>query len=196
MKAMADKQIILVVDDTPANIEVAHNTLKDTYIVKIATSGAKALKFAKVLPQPDLILLDVMMPEMDGYEVCIGLKSDPSTSDTPIIFLTGKIDAEGTSCASGEGPVKRSSLALMFDSLIDCMANPDTGLPGRHPDMRREASNSARLTTFTNRSHLLWFRRAFGHTLRARSPRAVGGRETQSGSNSRQHSSGAGSRGD
>lgn len=94
MKAMADKQIILVVDDTPANIEVAHHTLKDTYIVKIATSGAKALNLAKVLPQPDLILLDVMMPEMDGYEVCIGLKSDPSTSDIPIIFLTGKIDAE------------------------------------------------------------------------------------------------------
>ena len=94
MKAIADKQIILVVDDTPANIEVAHHTLKDTYIVKIATSGAKALNLAKVLPQPDLILLDVMMPEMDGYEVCIGLKSDPSTSDIPIIFLTGKIDAE------------------------------------------------------------------------------------------------------
>ena len=94
MKAVADKQIILVVDDTPANIEVAHHTLKDTYIVKIATSGAQALNLAKVLPQPDLILLDVMMPEMDGYEVCIGLKSDPSTSDIPIIFLTGKIDAQ------------------------------------------------------------------------------------------------------
>ena len=94
MKAIADKRTILVVDDTPANIEVAHNTLKDTYIIKIATSGARALDLAKVVPQPDLILLDVMMPEMDGYEVCIRLKSDPGTCDIPIIFLTGKIDAE------------------------------------------------------------------------------------------------------
>jgi adenylate cyclase len=90
----SDKQIILVVDDMSANIEVAHQTLKDMYIVKIATSGARALNLAKVLPQPDLILLDVMMPEMDGYEVCRRLKSDPSTSDIPIIFLTGKTDAE------------------------------------------------------------------------------------------------------
>ena len=63
MKTIADKRTILVVDDTPANIEVAHNTLKDTYIIKIATSGARALDLAKVIPQPDLILLDVMMPE-------------------------------------------------------------------------------------------------------------------------------------
>ena len=94
VKAIADKRTILVVDDTPGNLEVANNTLKDTYIIKIATNGARALDLAKVVPQPDLILLDVMMPEMDGYEVCIRLKSDPSTSDIPIIFLTGKIDAE------------------------------------------------------------------------------------------------------
>ena len=80
VKTNSDKQIILVVDDMPANIQVAHNILKDTYIIKIATSGARALDLAKVLPQPDLILLDVMMPEMDGYEVCSRLKSDPSTS--------------------------------------------------------------------------------------------------------------------
>jgi class 3 adenylate cyclase len=94
VKTNSDRQIILVVDDQAANIEVAHNTLKDTYIIKIATSGARALDIAKVLPQPDLILLDVMMPEMDGYEVCSRLKSDRGTSDIPIIFLTGKTDAE------------------------------------------------------------------------------------------------------
>jgi adenylate cyclase len=94
VKTNADKQIILLVDDTRANIEVAYQTLKGTYIVKVATSGARALGIAKVVPQPDLILLDVMMPEMDGYEVCSQLKSDPSTSGIPIIFLTGKTDAE------------------------------------------------------------------------------------------------------
>ena len=93
-KTDSDKRIILLVDDTPANIQAAHNILKDTYIIKIATSGARALDLAKVAPQPDLILLDVMMPEMDGYEVCSRLKSDPGTCDIPIIFLTGKTGAE------------------------------------------------------------------------------------------------------
>lgn len=94
MKDSSHKPIVLVVDDTRANIEVAHNTLKDNYIVKIATNGARALDLVKALPRPDLILLDVMMPEMDGYQVCSRLKSDPGTSDIPIIFLTGKTDAE------------------------------------------------------------------------------------------------------
>jgi class 3 adenylate cyclase len=89
-----DKRTILVVDDRPANIEVVHNTLRDTYVIKIATSGARALDLARVVPRPDLILLDVVMPEMDGYEVCSRLKSDPVTSDIPIIFVTGKTDAE------------------------------------------------------------------------------------------------------
>ena len=94
MRTSSDKRIILLVDDTPANIQVAHNILKDAYTIKIATSGAKALDLAKAVPQPDLIILDVMMPEMDGHEVCSRLKADPRTSDIPIIFVTGKTDAE------------------------------------------------------------------------------------------------------
>jgi adenylate cyclase len=93
MKTNTEKRIILLVDDTPANIQMAHNILKDTYTIKIATSGAKALGLAKSSPQPDLILLDVMMPEMDGYEVCRRLKADPGTAGIPVIFLTGKTDS-------------------------------------------------------------------------------------------------------
>ena len=93
-KTDLDKRIILLVDDAPAEIQAAHNILKDTYIIKIATSGARALDLAKIAPQPDLILLDVRMPEMDGYEVCSRLKSDPGTCDIPIIFLTGKTSVE------------------------------------------------------------------------------------------------------
>jgi phosphoserine phosphatase RsbU/P len=94
VKADSDKQIILLVDDTPAEIQAAHNILKDTYPIKIATTGARALDLAKGFPQPHLILLDIMMPEMDGYEVCRRLKADPATCDIPIIFLTGKTSAE------------------------------------------------------------------------------------------------------
>jgi len=94
MKGITSKKVVLLVDDTPANIQVVHNILKDSYTIRIATNGVKALDLAKVFPQPDLILLDVMMPDLDGYEVCSRLKSDPNTREIPIIFLTGKTEPE------------------------------------------------------------------------------------------------------
>ena len=86
------KKTVLVVDDAPANIQVVNSILKDTYKVRIATNGAKALELANASPHPDLILLDVMMPGMDGYEVCSRLKTDPHTRDIPVIFLTGQTE--------------------------------------------------------------------------------------------------------
>jgi serine phosphatase RsbU (regulator of sigma subunit) len=86
------KQTVLVVDDAPSNIQIVNSILKDTYKVRIATTGAKALELVKTVPPPDLILLDVMMPGIDGYEVCSQLKSDPGTNDIPVIFLTGQTD--------------------------------------------------------------------------------------------------------
>jgi len=86
------KKTVLVVDDAPSNIQVVNSILKDTYKVRIATNGAKALELVKVAPAPDLILLDVMMPGMDGYEVCTRLKRDPGTKDIPVIFLTGQTE--------------------------------------------------------------------------------------------------------
>ena len=85
---------VLVVDDTPENLELMSGLLKDSYTVKVAKSGAKALGIVALDPQPDLILLDVMMPEMDGYEVCRRLKANPSTKDIPVIFLTANAGAE------------------------------------------------------------------------------------------------------
>lgn len=89
-----EQKLILVVDDTPLNIGVITGALKDTYRTKVATSGAKALTIAAANEKPDLILLDVMMPEMDGYEVCRRLKADPTTREIPVIFLTAQIEAE------------------------------------------------------------------------------------------------------
>jgi len=86
------KAIILVVDDTPDNLTLMSGLLKDNYLVKVANSGARALKIAQSETQPDLILLDIMMPEMDGYEVCRRLKADNKTRDIPIIFLTAKTE--------------------------------------------------------------------------------------------------------
>jgi phosphoserine phosphatase RsbU/P len=88
------KKTVLLVDDAPANIQVVNSILKDIYKIRIATNGPKALELARVAPPPDLVLLDVMMPEMDGYEVCTRLKSDPETREIPVIFLTGQTDVE------------------------------------------------------------------------------------------------------
>src|SRR4051812_16564752 len=100
-----EKKTILLVDDAPANIQVAREILKDKYKTRVATSGAKALELVKVAPTPDLILLDVKMPEMDGYEVCRRLKSDPSTRDTPVIFLTAMTEVEDETTGFGAGAV-------------------------------------------------------------------------------------------
>ncbi|CAA7616110.1 Response regulator [Magnetospirillum sp. LM-5] len=86
------RQNILVVDDTPDNLKLMGALLKDLYRVKIANSGAKALAIAASESPPDLILLDIMMPEMDGYEVCRRLKADRATRDIPVIFLTAKAE--------------------------------------------------------------------------------------------------------
>src|ERR1700729_322500 len=89
-----NQKTVMVVDDAPANIQIVNSILKDIYKIRIATSGAKALELAKVTPLPDLVLLDVMMPEMDGYEVCTQLKLDPATREIPAIFLTGQTEVE------------------------------------------------------------------------------------------------------
>jgi putative two-component system response regulator len=88
------KPVILVVDDTPENLHLMSDLLSDAYTVKVAPNGARALKIAHGERPPDLILLDVMMPDMDGYEVCRQLKADPSTVDIPVIFLTAKAQVE------------------------------------------------------------------------------------------------------
>jgi putative two-component system response regulator len=88
----SEKAIILVVDDTPDNLTLMSGLLKDNYRVKVANSGERALKIAQSETPPDLILLDIMMPEMDGYEVCRRLKADNNTRDIPIIFLTAKTE--------------------------------------------------------------------------------------------------------
>ncbi len=89
-----EQKTVLLVDDAPANIQIVNSILRDTYKVRIATNGAKALELANQDPAPDLILLDVMMPEMNGYEVCTRLKSAAHTQDIPVIFLTGQTETE------------------------------------------------------------------------------------------------------
>jgi putative two-component system response regulator len=85
---IARRPAILIVDDSPDNLLLMSSLLKDRYAIKVANSGEKALKIAGLGEQPDLILLDIVMPDMSGYEVARRLNADPQTCDIPIIFLS------------------------------------------------------------------------------------------------------------
>ena len=85
---------VLVVDDTPQNLSLMSDLLENDYQVKVAPGGVRALKIARSDAPPDLILLDIMMPDMDGYEVCRQLKADPATAGIPVIFLTAKTETQ------------------------------------------------------------------------------------------------------
>lgn len=84
---------VLVVDDSPKNVDLLVNTLKDDFRLGIARNGPKALDYAEK-HHPDLILLDIMMPEMDGFEVCSRLKTAPETKDIPVVFLTAMSETD------------------------------------------------------------------------------------------------------
>lgn len=98
----ADKPTVLAVDDTPANLSLLSQLLGGRYRVQVATSGPKALELAARRP-PNLILLDVMMPGMDGYAVCKALKNNPLTREVPVIFLTALNGAEDETRAFDAG---------------------------------------------------------------------------------------------
>ena len=93
---LVDKHIatVLVVDDTPENLTLMGALLRDHFMVKVANNGVKALKIAISDTLPDLVLLDIMMPGTDGYEVCRRLKATAATRDIPVIFLTARSDPD------------------------------------------------------------------------------------------------------
>ncbi len=96
---------VLVVDDTPQNLNVASRILREHYRALVALDGSKALEIARSDAAPDLILLDVMMPGMNGYEVCRQLKADPRTREIPVIFLTALDEANSEAAGFEAGAV-------------------------------------------------------------------------------------------
>ncbi|QDQ25149.1 two-component system response regulator [Chitinimonas arctica] len=100
-----DRQTVLVVDDTPENLTLLHGLLQGSYRTLIANSGERALQLLDGDILPDLVLLDIMMPGMGGYEMCRRLKSDPRTADIPVIFLTAKSEVEDEQAGFAAGAV-------------------------------------------------------------------------------------------
>jgi len=122
-----NREVIIIVDDDTTNLVVGRSTLSEKYDVFTAPSGDKLFRFLEKV-SPDLILLDIEMPEMNGYEVISELKKSPKTSEIPVIFLTGKIDPESevrgldlgavdyiTKPFSRELLIKRIDLHIVFE---------------------------------------------------------------------------------
>jgi putative two-component system response regulator len=89
----SSKPVVLAVDDAPENLHALIEVLKGDYNVIVAKAGEKAMTLCRKTPKPDIILLDVVMPEMDGYEVCRQLKEDTNTANIPVIFVTSLSEA-------------------------------------------------------------------------------------------------------
>ena len=105
MVSMKDKESVLIVDDTPINIQVLVQALRSSYRMRVANGGKDALSIAESDDPPDIILLDIMMPEMDGYEVCRRLKQNPQTMRIPVIFVTAISDSDNEAYGLNLGAV-------------------------------------------------------------------------------------------
>lgn len=123
------KKEILAIDDTAQNLSIISELLKDIYKVKVANSGKKALSYLERAKVPDLILLDIMMPEMDGYEVIKILKNDERTKDIPVIFLTAMNSSEdekiGLEMGAADYITKPISASIMLSRIKTQLQNKE-----------------------------------------------------------------------
>lgn len=149
MNEKPEKQTVLIVDDAPANIKVLGEALKQDYRVRVATVGPKGLEIARSSSPPDLILLDIIMPDMDGYEVCRRLKASKHTRDIPVIFITGKSDeadeTRGLTLGAVDYITKPFSLPIMKARVKTHMELK------RHRDLLEDLSALDGLTGIPNR---------------------------------------------
>lgn len=183
------KPKILIVDDMPVNIRMLGEVLHADYQILIATSGQKALQIAQSANQPDLILLDIMMPEIDGFEVCRRLKSDMNTQDIPIIFITAKNAVEDEiqglelgavdfitkpfSMPIVKARVKTHLMLKLKSDLLEKLTNTDalTNIPNRrkldeflHLEWNHARRNSSELSViFTDIDYFKQYNDFYGH---------------------------------
>ncbi|MHB1117365.1 response regulator [Sideroxydans sp.] len=157
--SLPEKVTILVVDDTPDNLILMNGLLKDEYKVKVANSGEKALKIALSDTPPALILLDIMMPDIDGYEVCRRLKLDPKTRNIPVIFLTAKTEAEderkGLELGAADYISKPISPSIVMARVKNHLSLQDKNTELAHAKFMAEKANLAKSSFLLSMSHEL-----------------------------------------
>ncbi len=146
--APTDRNKVLIVDDAPENIRILGELLRDKYTIMFARNGHDALRIAKAKPQPDVILLDVIMPGMDGYEVCEELKKNPNTHDIPVLFITAqnneKEESHGLSLGGVDyisKPFRASLVQSRVDNQLELKKHRD-----QLDDLVRERTKELRLT--------------------------------------------------
>ncbi|MBM9538691.1 diguanylate cyclase domain-containing protein [Desulfobulbus alkaliphilus] len=143
------RPVVLIVDDQPVNIHALASLLREDYTLLAAASGTRALELAKGEKVPDLILLDIMMPAMNGYEVCRQLKNDPKTKDIPVIFITARSDSEDEAMGLDLGAV--DYIAKPFNNAV-VRARVRTHLKLKtHTDMLEKLAMVDGLTGVANR---------------------------------------------
>jgi signal transduction histidine kinase len=153
------KATILVVDDTADNLTLMNNLLKDEYKVKVAHSGEKALLIATSETPPDLILLDIMMPNIDGYEVCRRLKANPKTLNIPVVFLTAKVGIEdekkGLELGAVDYITKPISPPIVMARVKNHLALQEKNIELEHAKFAAEKANLAKSSFLSSMSHEL-----------------------------------------
>jgi len=142
------KQTVLVVDDQIANVEILNSVLEDEYEILFATSGKETIEIATI-QLPDIILLDVVMPEMDGYEVCARLKENDKTRDIPVIFITAMHQEEDESKGLDAGGIDYIAKPIR-PSIVKARVRNHLELK-RHRDSLKELSAMDGLTGIANR---------------------------------------------
>ncbi|MEX8517231.1 MAG: diguanylate cyclase [Leptothrix sp. (in: b-proteobacteria)] len=141
--------LILIIDDSPINIQLLAEALSSQYKIRFATNGAKALELLDHTEKPDLILLDVMMPVMNGYEVCRCLKENPVTRDIPVIFVTAKTEVASQEYGFNVGGV--DYITKPFDlAIVRARVRTHINLKWR-TDLLEQLANLDGLTGIANR---------------------------------------------
>jgi diguanylate cyclase (GGDEF)-like protein len=165
------KPLLLVVDDEPSNILTLYEILKPFYEVCMATSGRDALQFCES-NQPDLVLLDVMMPDLSGYEVCRQLKANEATREVPVLFVTAQSDPDDEAHALDEGAVDFISKPV-HDKVVLARVRTQLTIKMQAERLRSLAMIDG-LTGVANRRQIdATLVREWRHCMRSRSPLAV-----------------------
>ncbi|MCZ2405520.1 MAG: diguanylate cyclase [Burkholderiales bacterium] len=149
---MDGQATILAVDDCAENLHILSAALKAQYKVKVALNGKRALELALAAPQPDLILLDVMMPDMDGYEVCTALKRDPQTAAIPVLFLSSRDEEQDEAMGLSLGAIDYIVKPIR-PSIVQARVRNHIELK-RTRDMLERLTTQDHLTGISNRRRL------------------------------------------